>query len=57
VITDRYEVHIEIQVQRLTGEQDCQAVPPTPATLRLSEALGDRALRDTNAHIRTEAGG
>jgi hypothetical protein len=57
VITDRYEVHIEIQVQTLPGGQDCQGVPPTPATLRLSEAIGDRTLRDTNAHIRSGTGG
>ena len=57
VITDRYEVHIEILVQALPGGQDCQAAPPTPATLRLPEPLGDRGLRDTNAHMRTGAGG
>jgi hypothetical protein len=57
VITDRYEVHIEILVQWLPGGQDCQAAPPTPATLRLAEPLGDRTLRDTNAHIRSGSGG
>jgi hypothetical protein len=57
VITDRYEVHIEIQVQTLAGAQDCQAVSPTPATLRLPEPLGERGLRDTNAHIRSGSGG
>jgi hypothetical protein len=57
VITDRHEVHIEILVQYLPGNQDCQPATPTPARLRLPEPLGDRTVRDTSAHIRTGAGG
>ena len=57
VIPDQFEVHIEILVQSLPGGQDCQGVPPTPATLRLPEALGDRQLRDRNAHLLSGTGG
>jgi hypothetical protein len=57
VITDRHEVHVQLLVQRLPGGQDCSAAPSTPARLRLPEPLGDRALRDSNAHLLNPSGG
>jgi hypothetical protein len=57
VFDDILMIRIELFVASLPGVQDCQAVDPTPATLRLPEPLGDRSLKDMNAHILTGAGG
>jgi hypothetical protein len=39
-------VTITFEIRRLPGDQDCQANPPFPVTLRLGEPLGARALLD-----------
>jgi hypothetical protein len=57
VTIDQYDVRIELLVRYLPGDQDCQGVAPTPARLRLPEPLGDRGLRDMNAHLLTGTGG
>ena len=57
VMGDRYDIRIELLVRYLAGDQDCQGVDPTPVRLRLHEALGDRGLRDMNAHLLTGTGG
>jgi hypothetical protein len=57
VVPDRYEMSVEILVKRRSGDQDCQGVPPTPATVRLPEPLGDRNLRDTNENLGVGIGG
>ena len=46
VTWDEREVHIEVFVEIIPGGGDCQANPPTPATLRLPIPLGDRTLFD-----------
>ena len=57
VTYDAFTVRIELIVRHRPGGQDCQAVAPNPATLRLSEPVGDRNLKDMNAHLLSGAGG
>jgi hypothetical protein len=57
VASDPFMVRIQLLVRYVPGEQDCQGVDPTPATLRLPEPLGNRALKDMNAHYLNGAGG
>jgi hypothetical protein len=57
VVTDEHEVHIEILVMDLPRGSDCQGNPLTPARLSLPERIGDRMLRDTNAHLLSGSGG
>lgn len=46
VIWDERQFDIEVFVETIPGGGDCQAAPPTPATLRLPVRLGDRILFD-----------
>lgn len=57
VVTDRYEVHIELVVLERSGAGDCQGTRPTKATLELPEPLGDRDLVDTNRNVSINSGG
>jgi hypothetical protein len=57
VIVDAFEIHVEILVQALPEGGDCQMTPLTPARLSLPERVGDRTLRDVNAHLLTGTGG
>ena len=57
VTYDAFTVRIELIVESLQGGQDCPAVAATPARLTLSEAVGDRTLKDLNGHLLTGAGG
>jgi hypothetical protein len=57
VTYDSFTIRIELLVRHLPGGQDCPAVPPTPARLRLSEPVGDRNLKDMNGHVLTGTGG
>jgi hypothetical protein len=48
VVVDEHEFRVQIFVKTLPGGHDCVSNPPTPARLRLPEAIGDRRIRDLN---------
>lgn len=57
VVVSRFEIAIEIIVQKRPGGQDCQGVPPVDARLSLPVTIGDRFLRDVNDYLHNQSGG